>query len=58
METPEPVRLTIHTAALGDFASAELTPSGHTVRKSRQKGSIAVDFEASPPGTTLHLTRP
>ena len=58
LETPEPVCLTIHTASLGDFASAELIPSGQAVRISRRKGSIELDFEASPSVTTVHLTRP
>jgi hypothetical protein len=58
LETPEPVCLTIHTASLGDFASAELIPSGQAVRISRRKGWIELDFEASPSVTTVHLTRP
>jgi len=57
LETPEPVRLTLHTAMLGDVTSAELVPSGQPVWISRQKGSIGLDFEAAPSVTTVRLTR-
>jgi hypothetical protein len=57
LETPEPVRLTLHTAMLGDVTSAELVPSGQAVWISRQKGSIGLDFEAAPSVTTVRLTR-
>jgi hypothetical protein len=58
LETPEPVRLTLHTAQLGNFGSAELIPSGKAVWMSQQKGSIELDFDAAPSVTTVRLTRP
>jgi hypothetical protein len=58
LETPEPVCLTLHTAQLGDFASAELIPPGQAVWMSRQKDSIELDFEAAPSVTTVRLIRP
>jgi hypothetical protein len=58
LETPEPVRLTLHTAQLGNFASAELIPSGQAVWMSQHKGSIELDFQAVPSVTTVRLTRP
>jgi hypothetical protein len=58
LETPEPVRLTLHTAQLGNFASAELIPPGQAVWMSRQKGLMELDFEAVPSVTTVRLTRP
>jgi hypothetical protein len=57
LETPEPVRLTIHTASPRDFASAELIPSGQAVGISRQKSSIELDFDAAPAVTTVRLSR-
>ena len=57
LETPESVRLTIHTDQLGDIGSAELIPSGR-VWMSRQKGSIELNFDAAPSVTTVRLSRP
>jgi len=57
LETPEPVRLILRTDQLGNFGSAELIPSGQ-VWISRQKGSIELNFDASPSVTTVRLTRP
>ena len=57
LETSDPVRLTLHTAQLGDFGAAELIPSGQAVWMSRQKNSIELHFDAAPSVTTVRLTR-
>ena len=57
LETPEPVRLTVRTDQPGEFGSVELIPSGQ-VWMSRQRGSIELNFDATPSVTTVRLSRP
>jgi hypothetical protein len=54
---PEPIRLTLDTAAIGDIRRVDLLPGGSAVKMSRRAGSIEILVDASPSVTALRLRK-